>query len=89
MAQTRSRWYSIARECECCGRMFDASRYDARFCGSACRSRAARRDKQLAALEKNALDAIEKLLRVQGSDDAYQNTIDRLIRSLNANSLVS
>lgn len=56
-----SRYQFHNQRCEECGNSFDSSRYDARFCGATCRSRAHRKEQARDKAIERAKKAIDDL----------------------------
>lgn len=67
---SRVREYNHTRSCVECGRVFHASRYDADYCGSTCRSRASRKRKLDAAKFDKMKAAIRDYLKMYTYNDA-------------------
>ena len=75
----RYRNYDHARTCEACGDTFHASRYDAKFCSSACRSRYNRQS----VLRSQRIERIKEMLDAVLTDESLE-TRDTLIAELDA-----
>lgn len=58
----RARLYNIEVWCDCCGQRFNASRYDAKYCSSSCRSRARRLELKRSRAIKRIKDEIDGAL---------------------------
>lgn len=63
----RIRWYDKVKTCAFCHETFEASRYDARFCGSVCRSANANRVRALKQRTATITKSIEALRRDYGT----------------------
>jgi hypothetical protein len=84
----RQRYYNHTCQCEWCERIFQASRYDAKFCSDACRKQASREPERLLKAELRAQNAMISFLRMHKTNEGYQAAIDRLQSIIDANSLL-
>lgn len=57
------------RDCEQCGRSFDATRADAKFCGVNCRKASQRKLKNIEKLARNIIALQDQLRAMTTSDD--------------------
>lgn len=69
------------KACEQCGKVFDSSRYDAKFCSPTCRSQSHRAQFKKQKAIDNAKKAIDELRTYCGSPDAVE-VMHELIRWL-------
>jgi len=84
----RQRYYNHQCTCEWCERIFQASRYDAKYCSDGCRKQASREPERLRRAELAARDAVLNYLHMLKSNEEYQHAIERLQMMLAANSLI-
>ena len=76
-----SRYPYQHKQCEECGERFDSSRYDAKFCGATCRSRAHRKEQARDKAIERAKKAIDDLRQYYKSP-VVADTMHELIRWL-------
>jgi len=68
----RTRYPYHRRECQQCNKLFDSTRYDAKFCCATCRTKAHRAQFKKQKAIDNANKAVEALLPYCGAGDALE-----------------
>lgn len=84
----RQRYYNHTCQCEWCERLFQASRYDAKYCSPACRQQAHREPIRRERARIAAVTAMMSYITMAKTDAGYQTAVDYLIGVLQSNSLV-
>lgn len=84
-----TRWYDKTHVCEYCDKVFQASRYDAKYCSSACRVGAHREAKKQAAKRQRMITAINDYLGCFSDLGRLENAIDDVIQVARSNSFVA
>lgn len=84
----RQRYYNHTCQCEWCERIFQASRYDAKYCSPACRQQAHREPIRRERARVAAVTAIMNYITMFKTEEGYQAAIDQLMSVLQSNSLV-
>jgi len=84
----RQRYYNHTCQCEWCERLFQASRYDAKYCSPACRQQAHREPERRERARIAAVTAIMNYITMAKTERGYQAAVDYLIGVLQSNSLV-
>lgn len=78
----RVRNYDFQNECECCGHVFTASRYDARFCSPQCRLKAHRDSKKTPQyLLRDRPDTLARYHLLKDISPASADTVARYLRN--------
>jgi hypothetical protein len=84
----RQRYYNHTCQCEWCERIFQASRFDAKYCSPACRQNAHREPARRERARGHAVGAMLSYIRMAKTDRGHQAAVDYLIGVLQSNSLV-